>query len=155
VRLQLAWGLLVAAATPLAAQQPAQLHTTALTTGQRGALRVASVRLTGDSVRIMIGDALQLSAAALDAAGNAVTGARILFNVGGGVAVLVGSDRQAATKPGRSEVRAFVLKPAAPGCGPTADLWPRSRGSTPSSRRWGSARPGPRSRPNPARWGGR
>ncbi|MFN0029424.1 MAG: Ig-like domain-containing protein, partial [Acidimicrobiales bacterium] len=115
MRLQLAWGLLVAAATPLAAQQPAQLDTTALTTAQRAALRVASVRLTGDSIRVTVGDTLQISAAAFDAAGNPVTGARILYNVGGREAVLVGSDRLAATKPGRSEVRAFVIRPAPPG----------------------------------------
>ncbi len=115
MRLPLAWGLLIAAAAPLAAQQPAPFDTTALTSAQRAALRVATVRLAGDSIRITIGDTLPLSAAALDAAGNPVTGARILFSVGGREAVLVGSDRLAATKPGRSEVRAFVIKPAAPG----------------------------------------
>ncbi|MDX2122338.1 MAG: hypothetical protein SF070_14930 [Gemmatimonadota bacterium] len=115
MRLPLAWGLLIAAAAPLAAQQPSPFDTTALSPAQRAALRVASVRVAGDSIRITIGDTLPLSAVALDAAGQPVAGARILFNVGGREAVLVGSDRLSATKPGRSELRAFVIRPGAPG----------------------------------------
>ncbi len=40
---------------------------------------------------------------------------RVLFNLQGKQGVLVGSDRLAATKPGKTDLRAFVVKPAPPG----------------------------------------
>jgi len=119
MRLPLTSGLLLLAAPMLAAQQPAQLDTTALTAAQRAALRVATVRITSDTVRLTVGDTIQLAATAFDAAGAPVTGARILFSVSGREAVLVGADRLAATQPGRSDLRAFVVKPAVPGTRPT------------------------------------
>ncbi len=118
MRLPLTSGLLLLAAPMLAAQQPAQLDTTALTSAQRAALRVASVRLASDTVRLTVGDTIQLAATAYDAAGAPVPGARILFSIAGREAVLVGADRLAGTQPGRSDLRAFVVKPAVPGTRP-------------------------------------
>ncbi len=118
MRLPLTSGLLLLAAPMLAAQQPAQLDTTALTTAQRAALRVASVRIASDTVRLTVGDTIQLSATAYDAGGAPVPGARILFSIAGREAVLVGADRLAGTQPGRSDLRAFVVRPAVPGTRP-------------------------------------
>ncbi len=118
MRLPLTSGLLLLAAPMLAAQQPTQLDTTALTTAQRAALRVASVRIASDTVRLTVGDTIQLSATAYDAGGAPVPGARILFSIAGREAVLVGADRLAGTQPGRSDLRAFVVRPAVPGTRP-------------------------------------
>jgi hypothetical protein len=97
------------------AQQPAPPDTAALSPAQKAALRVSSLRITPDAIVVTLGDTVQLHAVALDAAGQPVEGARILFNPPGSHAVLVGTDRLAATKPGISDVRAFVVKPAVPG----------------------------------------
>lgn len=102
-------------AASAAAQQPATLDTTALSAAQRAALRVASVRISPETITLTVGDTVPLQAMAFDAAGQAVPGVRILFNTQGKEGVLVGSDRFAATRPGKSELRAFVVKPAPPG----------------------------------------
>ena len=119
MRMTVVAGAALLAALPLAAQQPAQLDTTALTTAQRAALRVVRVQFTPDEIRITVGDTVQLTALAIDAEGKPVTGARVLFNVAGKQGVLVGADKLAATKPGESDIRAFVVKPAPPGTRPT------------------------------------
>ncbi len=112
VFLAAAFGL---AASPLSAQQPAVLDTTAMTAAQRASLRVEAVKLLVDTLTLRVGDTVSLQAVALDAAGQPVPAARILFNVPGRQAVLVGSDRLTGTKPGRGDIRAFVLRPAPPG----------------------------------------
>jgi hypothetical protein len=111
-------GLALLAATPIAAQQPAELDTTALTAAQRAALRVTRLQIGQDAVKATVGDTVQLGAVAYDAEGKPVEGVRILYNVAGKQAVLVGADRLAAIKPGRSDIRAFVVKPAPPGTRP-------------------------------------
>ncbi len=111
MRLRTLTGLLLLAAGPLSAQ----VDTTAMTPAQRAALRVESVKLTVDSVRVTVGDTIGVSAVALDAAGQPVPNARVLFNVPNRVAVLVGTDRVAGTNPGRGDLRAFVVRAAAPG----------------------------------------
>ncbi|HEY7682965.1 MAG TPA: hypothetical protein VH879_10005 [Gemmatimonadales bacterium] len=110
--------LLLLAAAQAAAQEPAQLDTTALTPAQRAALRVARIVVGPAPIRTMVGDTIQLSAQAVDDAGKPVPGARVLFNIAGNQAVLVGADRLAATKPGETVVRAFVVKPTPPGIRP-------------------------------------
>ena len=120
MRVSLSWGLsLLLAAAPVAAQEPAVLDTTALTPAQRAALRVASVRISPDSMTLTVGDTLALLAQAIGEDGKPVPGARVLFNVAGKQAVLVGADRLAATKPGETTVRAFVVRPAPQGSRPT------------------------------------
>ncbi len=118
MRMTVVAGAALLAALPLAAQQPAQLDTTALTTAQRAALRVVRVQFTPDEIRITVGDTVQLTALAIDAEGKPVTGARVLFNIAGKQGVLVGADKLAGTKPGESDIRAFVVKPALPGTRP-------------------------------------
>jgi hypothetical protein len=120
MRVSPSWGLsLLLAAVPVAAQESTPLDTTALTAAQRAALRVASVRISPDSMALTVGDTLTLLAEAIGEDGKQVPGARVLFNVAGKQAVLVGADRLAATKPGVTTVRAFVVRPAPPGSRPT------------------------------------
>jgi len=110
----LAAAALVSAAA-VQAQQPATLDTTALTAAQRAALRVESLKISPDQIEVTVGDTIPLSGTAYDAAGQPVPGVRVLFNLQGKQGVLVGSDRLAATKPGKTDLRAFVVKPAPPG----------------------------------------
>ncbi|MEO8635857.1 MAG: hypothetical protein ABI587_11325, partial [Gemmatimonadales bacterium] len=99
----------------LAGQQPASVDTTAMTAVQRASFRVEQVKLSVDTLTLRVGDTIPLQAVALDAAGQPVPAARILFIVPGRQAVLVGSDHLTGTKPGRGDIRAFVLRPATPG----------------------------------------
>ncbi len=111
--------LLAAAAVVCApaaqAQQPATFDTTALTAAQRAALRVESLKISPEQIEVTVGDTIPLQGTAYDAAGRPVAGVRVLFNLQGKQGVLVGSDRLAATKPGKTDLRAFVVKPAPPG----------------------------------------
>jgi hypothetical protein len=127
MRRTIAAGLLTLLAAPLAAQQPLLPDTVAMTAAQRAALRVTRLRLTQDEMRLTVGDTVQLAAVALDADGKPVEGVRVLFNIVGKQGVLVGADRLAATRPGRTDLRAFVVKPAPSGTRPvliadTADI---------------------------------
>jgi len=99
----------------------------AMTASQRAALRVARLRISQGEMRLTVGDTVQLAAVALDVDGKPVEGVRVLFHLVGRLGVLVGADRLAAIKPGRADLRAFVVKPAPPGTRPvliadTADI---------------------------------
>jgi hypothetical protein len=115
MRMALLAAVAVVSAPAAQAQQPATLDTTALTAAQRAAIRVESLKISPEQIEVTVGDTIPLSGTAYDAAGRPVAGVRVLFNLQGKQGVLVGSDRLAATKPGKADLRAFVVKPAPPG----------------------------------------
>src|SRR6478736_998488 len=117
-KLLLLLGLVLVSAAAVQAQQTPAVDTAAMTPAQRAALRVASIQASA-AVTAQVGDTVELKAAALDAQGRPVDGARVLYSYQGPVGVMVGGNRLATAKVGTATITAMVLKPPMPGQRPT------------------------------------
>ncbi|MBW8772236.1 MAG: Ig-like domain-containing protein, partial [Gemmatimonadetes bacterium] len=111
--------LLVLGLAGVAAPASAQIDTTALSPAQKAAMRVASLQAPAAPLSVQLGDTVDLKVTALDAQGQVVEGARVLFSAPGNVGTLIGGTRFAATKVGSGSIAAFVLKPPTPGQRPS------------------------------------